>query len=91
MIGMMYSTHHQMGNAMMNGMMQMAPWLAILWLLLQLGFLALVILGVIWLIRTLRDQPDKGEDSALTILRERYARGEIDEEEFKTRKHELKS
>lgn len=95
MMSMMYSAARDMGNGMMNGvingMMQMAPWLAILWLLLQVGFLALVVLGVVWLVRALRDKPDKDGDSALAILRERYARGEIEEEEFETRKRQLES
>lgn len=91
MMAMMNNATHGMWNEMMNGMMQMAPWLAVLWLLLQLGVLLLVILGIVWLVRTLRDTSDRSEDSALAILRERYAHGEIDEEEFRERKRQLES
>jgi putative membrane protein len=68
----------------------------------SLLFLTLIVLGIIYLWRALdsgrghRTQhdaangtPRPGEDSALRILRERYARGEIDEEEFDRRKEGL--
>jgi putative membrane protein len=35
------------------------------------------------------DHPKSKEDTALSILRERYARGEIDAEEFKQKKADL--
>lgn len=35
------------------------------------------------------DRRKSDDDRALSILRERYARGEIDKEEFDARKHEL--
>lgn len=47
MMAMMNNATHGMWNGVMNGMMQMTPWLAVLWLLLQLGVLALVILGIL--------------------------------------------
>jgi putative membrane protein len=54
----------------------------ILWILL-LGF---VIYGVMMLVM----KPfEKKEDSSLQVLRERYARGEIDEQEFEQRKSVL--
>lgn len=36
-----------------------------------------------------RRPPGPAEDRALTVLRERYARGEIDEQEFEERKRVL--
>jgi putative membrane protein len=54
---------------------------------------ALIILGIIVLARWLfaggsrRRAP--GGDRALEVLRERYARGEIDRDEFEKRKHDL--
>ncbi len=49
-----------------------------------------VVIGVRWVLQ----QTDSGRrrdsgDSALGILRERYARGEIDREEFEARKRDL--
>ena len=45
-----------------------------------------LVLGIRWLVRQGRDgQPDR----ALEILRERYARGEINKEEFEARRRDL--
>jgi len=63
----------------------------------SLLFLALLVLGVVYLWRALdsgrRDSATSSsgaslphEDRALQVLRERYARGEIDQEEFERRK-----
>lgn len=63
----------------------------------SLLFLVLLVLGVVYLARALdggrhdrsappSDALPSGEDRALQILRERYARGEIDQEEFERRK-----
>lgn len=62
-----------------------------LWSLL---FLALLVVGVILLVRALWDRtapsgaPDRAS-SALRILEERFARGEIDREEFEERRRAL--
>ena len=52
-----------------------------------------VIAAIVWLvIRLSRDSRSSGrrdEDRALAILRERYARGEIDKAEFDARKQDL--
>jgi putative membrane protein len=52
------------------------------WLLI----LALIGLGIWWLVREFR--PTR-RDQALQLLRERYARGEIDREEFEARRRDL--
>lgn len=63
-------------------------------------FLALIVFAIVLLARSLGwDRHDRhaagrpgepaGEDRALQILRERYARGEIDKEEFDRRKEGL--
>ena len=56
--------------------------------LLMLFFWGAVIIGAVVLVRWLLDQ-SKGGKSALQILQERYARGEIDKAEFEERKRGL--
>lgn len=59
----------------------------ILWMALIIG---LPIYLVYWLVN--RSQTDgRTEDSALTVLREQYARGEIDDEEFERRRDRLEA
>lgn len=54
-------------------------------------FLAILILIVIVVWRLLQGQgSSRSEDSALEILRQRYAAGEIDREEFEARKRDLR-
>lgn len=76
-----------MMGEMMNGMMWFG---AIFWLLLA----ALLIVGIVVLIRTL-GEPSRGRrgatTSAVQILEERFARGEIDMEEFEERRRALDS
>jgi putative membrane protein len=55
-------------------------WMALLW--------ASVILLVVWAIR--RPEANNGRTSrAMDILEERFARGELDAEEFESRRREL--
>lgn len=49
---------------------------------------ALIVALVYWLRKGMRDATEK--DEAMKTLRERYARGEIDEEEFRSRRRHLK-
>ena len=59
-------------------------------MLFMLLFLGLVIVGVVLGIRWLISQgKESRSDSALEILRQRYARGEINKEEFEARKRDL--
>lgn len=77
-------------------MMPMAGWMAG-WMLgsflVGAGLLALVIVTLVAAMRWFwRHVPaERTEDRALTILRERYARGEIDREEFEARRRDLSS
>lgn len=60
-------------------------------------FWILLILAIVWLVRALDlgsgagGHRDANRDDALEVLRERYARGEIDREEFQDRKRDLES
>jgi putative membrane protein len=57
---------------------------------MMLVFWALVIAGLILTLRWLMRQGGAvRHDEALEILRQRYARGEIDKQEFETRKRDL--
>jgi putative membrane protein len=59
-------------------------------LLMMLFFWGLVIAGLVLGIRALlRVTRDGPADRALEILRERYARGEIDKQEFEARRRDL--
>lgn len=53
--------------------------------------LAVLIIGGILLARNLADRSraDSGDGGALSILEERFARGEIDHQEFTTRRDQL--
>lgn len=61
--------------------------------LMMVGFWSLVVLLVVWLVRGASDRrprQDGGRRSdAIAILEERFARGEIDREEFEQRRSTL--
>lgn len=55
------------------------------WVLVVVGIVVLVI----WLTKATSGSVGAGRDKALDILKERYARGEIDEQEFEKKKRDL--
>ena len=57
----------------------------------SLLFLALIVIGIVMLVRGPSDGPESRREgvSAGQILDERFARGEIDEEEYQSRKRTL--
>jgi putative membrane protein len=64
------------------------------WSIIMLAFWIAVIVGIIFLIRWIVLSTDKRhgtktEDSALEILRQRYAKGEVNKEEFEEKKRDL--
>ena len=79
-------------------------WMGAIFLAMRLVVLAIIILIVYKLFKQQSNKPrttetirsegsktSKAEDDALRILRERYAKGEIDTEEYQHRKAELES
>lgn len=77
-------------------MMPMAGWMAAWWLasvLVGVSLLALLVVALVVAIRWLWTNvpTERAQDRALTVLRERYARGEIDREEFEARRRDLSS
>lgn len=58
-----------------------------LWPLLWLVLIALIVVAAVYLIRN--GSPTDDQDQAMELLREQYARGEIDEEEFDERSSRL--
>ncbi len=76
-----------MGSGMWGGWMMLMPIFFIL-------FWGLVIWGIVALVRGLSQSgrhnfTSSHSDSALEILKKRYARGEIDKQEFEERKKDL--
>ena len=58
----------------------------IFWIVLIAG----IVLLVIWAIqRTVGGEPSRPAESALEILKKRYARGEISKEEFEEKKRDI--
>ncbi|KKT75512.1 MAG: hypothetical protein UW71_C0002G0012 [Parcubacteria group bacterium GW2011_GWB1_44_7] len=61
--------------------------------LMMLLFWAAVIIFIVWLVREIggRNNEKSRSNSALEILKERYAKGEINKEEFEEKKKVLAS
>ena len=53
------------------------------------GVVVLIFLGVRWLVRNTGGRTGSSDDAALASLRERFARGEIDAQEFEERRRVL--
>jgi len=66
---------------------------SLVWIAIVIGFLALIVLAIRWLIRADergRSQPPAPRaDDPVEVLRQRYARGEIDDEEYERRRSVL--
>jgi putative membrane protein len=83
------------GGHMGPGMMGWGYGMGWLWHIIMIAFWIAVIVGIIFLIRWLVISPGTGgraaksEDSALEILKRRYARGEIDKQEYEEKKKDL--
>jgi len=84
------------GNSMMGGYgygFGAHPWFGIGCMALQALFFIVIIVILYKMFRSKKSNVQKEtkyeNDNALTILRERYAKGEIDTEEFNRRKNDL--
>ena len=71
--------------------MTMGPMMGWAWLLVWLLFLAVLVVGIVFLVRSLSDRGDRRGSRAVAILEERFARGEIDRDDFDERKRALES
>lgn len=74
-----WGMHPMMWGAWGFGMMFM---MVLFWVLVIIG----IVLAIRWLTNQDRERPS---DSAVEVLRQRYARGEIDKEEFEAKKRDL--
>ena len=83
------------GQGMMGpGMMNWGYGMGWGWSIIMMVFWIAVIVGIIFLIRWIALSTDRRHetsagDSAMEILRNRYARGEINKEEFEEKKKDL--
>jgi putative membrane protein len=78
----------------MMGQMMYGPYGGGMWMFFQFLFWILVIIGIVLLIVWIVRQPKRydrgpGEESALEILKKRYARGEISKEDYERMKKDI--
>ncbi|MQA99743.1 MAG: c-type cytochrome [Actinobacteria bacterium] len=76
---------------MMDGMMEGRMWYWLAWTALLLVLVAVIVIGSIFTVRSLWNRSGSGsrKGEALDILKERFARGEIDRDEFEERRRLL--
>jgi putative membrane protein len=78
-----WGAHHPMWWAWGAGGVIMMLMMVIFWVTV----ITAIVIGVRWLVR--QGRPAERTDAALDILRQRYARGEIDRQEFEDRRRDL--
>jgi putative membrane protein len=74
-----------MGGGMMDGMAALV-WF---WVVVPLVVLALVVVASVWLVRSARGPVPRGAEGARHELDLRYARGEVDRDEYLQRRADL--
>jgi putative membrane protein len=81
------------GSGMMYGHdMGASPWWGVVSILVTLAIIGVMILLIVWLVRQFqpdRTLPGARGDQPLTILKERYARGELTKEQFEQMRHDI--
>jgi putative membrane protein len=78
----------------MGPIMMYEPYGGGIWLFFHLLFWILIVIGIIWLIVWVVKQTGKhanglAEETALDILKKRFAKGEISKEEYESMKKEI--
>jgi len=92
---MMGGWGHGSFGGMMNGRMPGGMmsgdfwWMGLIGMVIQLLFWDVIVVIAIRLFKKLHSRSHPNETRAIDILRERYAKGEIDTDEFNRRKTEL--
>jgi putative membrane protein len=79
---------HMMDGGMMDGMMGGGAFMWF-WAIFAVLVLALLVVGVVWLVRTLASPGPGATSSARQELDLRYARGELTREEYQLRRTDL--
>lgn len=76
----------------MGGMGGMMMWMLV-WGLVGLALLVLAVVGVVWLVRRTgnSDQGGGRPEAPEDVLRRRYAAGELDEDEYRRRRAQIKA
>ncbi|OHA58376.1 MAG: hypothetical protein A2370_01525 [Candidatus Vogelbacteria bacterium RIFOXYB1_FULL_42_16] len=59
--------------------------------IMMIAFWILLIVLIVWLVREISGRNSKAESKVFDILKERYAKGEIDKKEFEEKKKDLNS
>jgi putative membrane protein len=77
----------------MGGMMGGGGWIMYLWFIIPLLIFVALVIGGVLVIRALWKRADnpRQKQNAVDLLRDRYARGEINSEEFDERRRVLDS
>ena len=57
--------------------------------IVMIAFWVLLVVFIVWIVREVSGKNSRSNSNALEILKERYAKGEINKEEFESKKRDL--